>query len=112
MIRGFVKVVEKGWGREEWIENSPLYCAKLLHINRDKKCSLHYHEKKFETFHMLSGCVLLGLDGETYIFELGQIVDIRPYQEHMFMGINDCSVILEASTQHFESDSIRVEKGD
>lgn len=112
MIRGFVKVVKKGWGREEWIENSPLYCAKLLHVKYPKKCSLHFHEKKFETFHMLSGTVLLEIDNETYKFLPGDTVDIRPYQEHRFGGIDEDSMILEVSTQHFESDSVRIEKGD
>ncbi len=112
MIRPFVKVIKKGWGFEEWIENSPMYCAKWLTIGRGMRCSLHYHEKKFETFYLNDGAVDLELDGTVYRLTPGDIVDIRPYQEHKFTGVDNQNVILEISTQHFESDSIRIEKGD
>ena len=111
MIRGFIKVVKKGWGWEEWIENSPMYCAKWLIVKEGKRCSLHHHEKKFETFFLNDGVIDLEVDGEVVRLVSGDIVDIRPYQNHRFVGIGTHNVILEVSTQHFESDSIRIEKG-
>ena len=47
----------KGWGRELWIANSELYCGKILELNEDKRCSIHYHKLKDETFYILSGNV-------------------------------------------------------
>ena len=33
---------QKGWGYEQWMANSELYCGKLLVVFADKKCSIHY----------------------------------------------------------------------
>lgn len=112
MIRSFIKVVKKGWGREEWVANSPMYCAKFLHVDRNKKCSLHYHERKFETFAMVTGRVKLEVEGCEVILNTDEVIDIYPCQKHRFTGLGSVSVILEVSTQHFEFDSIRVEEGD
>ncbi len=38
--------------------------------------------------------------------------EIPPGLKHQFIGIADISEIMEFSTQHFESDSKRTEKGD
>ena len=50
---------EKGWGYELWIANNDLYCGKILHFNKGKKCSWHYHKIKQETFLILFGKVQL-----------------------------------------------------
>jgi mannose-6-phosphate isomerase-like protein (cupin superfamily) len=112
MIRSFIKVVPKGWGREEWVSNSALYCGKLLTVLPSKRCSLHYHEQKTETFHVLKGQIKMELEGEVRFMTPGMTVDIFPYQKHRFTGVEEVNVILEVSTQHFEADSIRVEVGD
>ena len=46
---------EKGWGHELWIVNNNLYCGKILHFNKGKKCSWHYHKIKQETFYVQKG---------------------------------------------------------
>ena len=46
---------EKGWGYELWIVNNNLYCGKILHFNKGKKCSWHYHKIKQETFYVQKG---------------------------------------------------------
>lgn len=106
----------KGWGSEEWLYNSDLYCAKILKIDSGKKCSIHFHEIKTETMLVVSGRVLMryGLELsrlEQAILEPGMVFHIEPGLLHQFEGL-EASVIHEFSTQHFESDSIRVVKGD
>ena len=49
----------KGWGYELWIHNDEEYCGKLLFFKEGKRCSLHYHEKKLETFYLQSGKMIL-----------------------------------------------------
>jgi len=49
----------KGWGYELWPANSPLYCMKILHVDEGKKCSIHFHRKKHETFYPVGGLVSL-----------------------------------------------------
>src|SRR5437588_8452719 len=46
--------VDKGWGYELWIVNKD-YCGKLLHFEKGKKCSWHYHQLKDEIFYLHSG---------------------------------------------------------
>ena len=50
-----IKYVEKGWGYEKWIVNSPEYCGKILFFEKGKRCSWHYHLLKDETFYLQSG---------------------------------------------------------
>jgi mannose-6-phosphate isomerase-like protein (cupin superfamily) len=106
----------KGWGYELWIHNDEKYCGKLLVLFAGKKCSLHYHKLKHETFYVQSGRVRLFLrhpDGreETHIIEKGWIQEIPVGTIHQMYAIEHAE-IFEFSTQHFDSDSHRIEKGD
>ena len=108
---------EKGWGYEIWIHNSADYCGKVLVVKAGKKCSLHHHALKKETFYVQTGRISMRTvdeDGQESIFEMvpGDVLEIAPGFKHQFEGIAEVSEIMEFSTQHFESDSIRTEKGD
>ncbi len=108
--------VPKGWGSELWIHNDELYCGKKLVLLKGKRCSLHYHNLKTETFYVQSGRVQMELkypDGteNTIILETGDSLHLPPGTIHRFTGIEDAE-IFEFSTQHFDEDSIRLEKGD
>src|SRR5580704_4729028 len=50
-----IHIEPTGWGREVWIANTPLYCGKILEIRRGKRCSLHYHTFKTESFFLRTG---------------------------------------------------------
>ncbi len=50
-----VRVVPKGWGSEVWIVNGDLYCGKILKIRKGKRCSLHFHKLKTESFYLRAG---------------------------------------------------------
>ena len=108
----------KGWGRELWIANNELYCSKILEVNKGKKCSIHYHKIKDETFCILDGVVEMriwedGYPGEqtTIIMRKDDTLHIPVGLPHQFFGIEN-SKILEVSTQHFEEDSYRYVRGD
>ncbi|MFH1316467.1 MAG: cupin domain-containing protein [Candidatus Woesearchaeota archaeon] len=108
----------KGWGEERWIANSELYCGKILVLNKGKRCSIHYHKIKDETFYILKGKVEMNLypDGypgkvESMIMKQGDTLHIPIGLIHEFFGL-EYSEILEVSTQHFEEDSHRLKKGD
>lgn len=111
-----LKFVPKGWGGEVWIHNDERYCGKKLVLNRGKRCSLHYHQLKTETFYLEKGKVKLELkypDGraETVIMEPGDAVHLPVGTVHRFTGLEDAE-IFEFSTQHFDEDTVRVEPGD
>ena len=111
-------VVEKGWGYEKWIVNTPEYCGKILHVEKGKRCSWHYHLVKEETFYVQSGRVMVFIGEDSNVEEAemltlapGESLHISPGMRHFFFGLTDVD-IFEFSTHHEESDSIRLTKGD
>jgi len=109
----------KGWGYEIWIENVPEYCGKILHLLPGKKTSMHFHAVKKETMYVLSGTLVMEMldltTGKSSIERLdeGDSLMISTFKPHRLMGgpLSGCDV-MEVSTQHFEYDSYRIEKGD
>lgn len=114
----------KGWGAETWYHNSPLYCGKVLRFDAGKRCSLHYHRLKHETFVVKSGRFIIVTakmhEGGSYIdhktFEVRQLtegdaLEVPPLLAHQMLALED-SELIEFSTQHFEDDSYRLVKGD
>jgi quercetin dioxygenase-like cupin family protein len=113
-----VKVVQKGWGYEKWICNSKDYCGKLLFFNKGKRSSFHYHKLKDETFYIQSGKVLLKHSNSDKIEEVDEIIlntgdsfHIDNRLRHQIVALEETELI-EFSTEHFDSDSHRIIKGD
>ena len=108
--------VPKGWGEELIIENNELYCGKLLIFKKGCKFSMHYHMIKDETWYVDKGTFLYRwIDTETadvieQTLKPGDIVRQLPGQPHQLEALED-GVVFEVSTQHFDSDSYRVFKG-
>lgn len=108
----------KGWGYEDWIVNKDEYCGKVLVFEQGKKCSLHYHLLKDETFYLESGEVEILLrdkfgNDHYMILQPGDVMHIPRGQMHQITGsAPGVSRLFEFSTRHFESDSYRVERGD
>jgi mannose-6-phosphate isomerase-like protein (cupin superfamily) len=119
-----VKIVPKGWGEERWLHNDELYCGKILIVNEGKRCSLHYHELKTETFFIQSGRVRMELTDlkagrqsppvilEDFTMQAGDTLLLKPGMVHRFTSLEGDAFIFEFSTQHFDEDSHRIEKGD
>ena len=113
-----MKIVSKGWGHELWIVNKKEYCGKLLYFRDGKRCSFHYHKIKDETFYLQSGRILLRYsnDHENYvekfkILEPGDSFYVPPELIHSMEALEP-SELFEFSTEHFDSDSYRIYKGD
>ena len=113
-----MKHVEKGWGWERWIVNNEEYCGKLLYFKQGKRCSWHYHVLKDEVFYLQSGLMLVRYSdsddlekAEELILEPGQNFHVYRGLRHRMIALQD-SELFEFSTQHFDSDSHRILKGD
>jgi mannose-6-phosphate isomerase-like protein (cupin superfamily) len=113
-----VAVVPKGWGREVWIANGDLYCGKILEIRKGKKCSLHFHKLKTETFYLRAGRLKVrvkeSVDSEVieeFELEAGQCMDVPIGLVHQMEALEDAE-LFEFSTQHFDTDSHRLVRGD
>ena len=102
-----IKEVKKIWGKEIWMANTDLYCGKKLILNKGKRCSLHYHKNKDETFYIDKGKVLMQINGQEKIMRQGESVRIKSGEKHRFSGLEN-SVIIETSTHHEDSDSYRI----
>lgn len=109
--------VPKGWGHELVIVNNEKYCGKVLVFKRGFKFSMHYHIIKQETWYVSEGMFIFNWidteNGETHTMELIQddVVTIPIGMPHQLHALTD-GAIFEISTQHFDSDSYRVYKGD
>ena len=113
-----IKFVPKGWGFEKWIVNNEEYCGKLLYFVRGKCCSWHYHVLKDEVFYIQSGRVLVKFSEDDDINSASEVVlgpgenfHVRRGLRHRVIALEDTE-LFEFSTQHFDSDSYRIEKGD
>lgn len=124
----YLNKVDKLWGRERWLINNELYCAKYLDLTSGGMSSLHYHKVKDECFYIEEGacCVVvyssvenepLDRSSETiHYMRGGDSVRIRPWTPHRFfcypkdanMGLG-CK-ILEVSTTHDDNDVVRLEE--
>ena len=113
-----IKIVPKGWGYEKWICNTEEYCGKLLHIIKGKQCSCHFHKLKDETFYLQEGKLLVKYSdtddrekAKELIMERGDKFHVYRGLRHQMFALED-SDLFEFSTQHFDSDSNRIIKGD
>ena len=113
-----VNFVPKGWGFEKWIANSSDYCGKLLYFVKGKRCSWHYHKIKDEVFYIQSGRLLVKY-GDTDDILAAKEIELGPGERfhitrelrHQMIALEDTEMF-EFSTEHFDSDSYRVIKGD
>ena len=114
-----MKHVPKGWGWERWIVNNEEYCGKLLYFVKGKRCSWHYHKLKDEVFYVQSGKILVKFSDYTDNPDLADEIVLGPGDNfhvyrglrHQMLAIEDTE-LFEFSTQHFDSDSYRIQKGD
>jgi quercetin dioxygenase-like cupin family protein len=117
-MTSLIKFVPKGWGFEKWIVNNDEYCGKLLYFVKGKKCSWHYHVLKDETFYIQSGKILLKYSDDDIIDNAKELVLEKGDKFHVYRGLRhqmyalEDTELYEFSTQHFDSDSHRVQKGD
>ena len=114
-----IKFVPKGWGCEKWIVNNEEYCGKLLYFVKGRRCSWHYHKLKDEVFYVQSGKMLVKYSDYTDKLDLADEIILGPGDNfHVYRGLRHQMIALEDtelfefSTQHFDSDSYRLQKGD
>jgi len=118
MTSSEIKFVPKGWGFEKWIVNCEEYCGKLLYFVKGKKCSWHYHKLKDETFYIQSGKIRLRYSDDDEIAHAIEVILCPGDKFHIYRGLRHQMEALtdvelfEFSTQHFDEDSIRIERGD
>lgn len=130
------KFIQKLWGHEQIIVNKK-YCGKILTVlPNGNACSIHYHKKKHETFHILEGDLFLQLFGwiapkmnkmwgalggslidsegnrwvhtATRVLLKGQTLILPAMVAHRFWTVNQSAVFAEFSTHDDPDDSYRI----
>jgi oxalate decarboxylase/phosphoglucose isomerase-like protein (cupin superfamily) len=109
------KHVEKVWGSELWIINTPLYCNKMLIVKKGHHTSMHFHQEKHETMFCAEGSFRIDfIDGNgdlvSRVLNQADSIVIPPTLAHSIHGLGEFNVLFETSTQHFDHDSVRVGK--
>ena len=113
-----MKFVPKGWGFEKWIVNNEEYCGKLLYFVKGKKCSWHFHKLKDEVFYVQSGKMLVKYSDSDDLESAKEMILSKGDNFHVYRGLRhqmfalEDTELFEFSTQHFDEDSYRIEKGD
>ena len=109
--------VPEGWGWERWIVNCEEYCGKLLFFEEGKRCSWHYHKIKDEVFYLQSGKMIVKYSEEDDVEQAEELILNAGDNFHVYRGLRhqmialEDSELFEFSTQHFDSDSYRIIKG-
>lgn len=110
------EVVEKEWGTEEIIYNES-HCVKIMKLKPGQQVSLHWHQRKDETFILISGQLeILTVDkaGHTTITRLTDALDSftlysnTPHTFYCPEGQEIETVFIEASTMDQPDDSFRI----
>jgi mannose-6-phosphate isomerase-like protein (cupin superfamily) len=102
--------VEKSWGFEEIIHNGD-YCCKKLVYTRPISSSLHYHEKKHETFVVSEGEFVLEMGEEILTpraLRAGDYVVLKPGTKHRLTCMTQRGTVIEASTHDDPEDCVRL----
>jgi len=112
-----MRIVEKGWGREEiWAETLD-YCGKNLVFETGKRFSMHFHREKDETWFVQSGRFrLIWIDTEsarkhTRRLCPGDTWRNPPLMPHQLICL-EAGTIVEVSTYDDPNDNYRIERGD
>ena len=113
-----MRIVEKGWGREEIWADEPGYCGKnMVFTQAGYYGSMHFHREKDETWLVQTGeFLLIWIDttnaGMNEVRLLpGDTWRNAPLVPHQLFCIHPGTVV-EVSTHDDPSDSYRVQPGD
>lgn len=107
-----MKIVNKPWGKEIWIELNDRYCYKRIYIKAGFKTSFQYHKRKMETNYIIAGKAEVWLDNdkgelEKRIMGTDESFTVTPLKKHRVIAITDI-ILQEVSTPEVD-DVIRIE---
>jgi mannose-6-phosphate isomerase len=107
-----MKVVEKPWGKEQWLSLDERFCCKIITVFKGCGTSLQYHNNKSETTYISSGRALFSFKNEKGELEKKEVgpgfyVYLKPGDIHRFEALEEV-VLFEASTPEVH-DVVRLE---
>src|SRR5690242_7319219 len=103
-----INIVHKLWGTEYWEVNTDLYCMKILVVAPGRRCSLHRHLIKDETFLCRVEEVIVEMVdsvsqiGEMRILRRGESIHIPPLTWHRFSNVRSVPAMIEEISTHHD----------
>ena len=106
------RVLDRDWGQEIFIAETPQYLGKILKMRAGTRGGLQQHTEKVETFHLVSGDAVVRYNDKAgelraVVMRPGESYHIPAGADHQVIAVSDC-VFFEASTPHYD-DRIRRE---
>ncbi len=86
------------------------YAKKMLVMLPNQKHPLHFHKRKEESFHVISGSLISNLNGKKKTLNPGQILHIGKNSWHEFKAGNEGCIFDEISTTSYTDDSFYKDK--
>lgn len=109
-----IERIEKSWGYELILHNGD-YCCKKLVYTKHIASSMHYHEKKHETFVVGAGSFMIetadtqkGRTTRSRLYVPGDFMILPPGATHRVRCI-ELGFLIEASTHDDPLDCVRLE---
>ncbi|MCP4481663.1 MAG: cupin domain-containing protein [bacterium] len=100
--------IKKPWGSELWFVHNENYLGKLIKVQKGKKLSKQYHNKKEETFFAIKGKFILEVNNKEILMEPYRAYTIKPKDIHRVYAKFENVEIIEVSTPQAD-DIVRVE---
>ena len=97
---------DKPWGYEKLLSLNKKWMEKGLYIMAGYQTSFHYHKRRDETLHVISGAGRIEFEGKKREFKKGATISITPGTSHTIIATEN-TLIHEVSTPHPE-DVVRV----
>ena len=104
-----MKKVQKPWGWYEIIEKKPTYWIKKIFVKKGETLSLQSHNKRSETWIVLTGTIKAQKGKKIYTLKEGKNITIEKREKHRIHGVTDSHVLEIALGQPREHDIIRYE---
>lgn len=96
-----MKVVDKPWGREDWLVVGDRIAMKRLVVFAGKRFSLQYHEQKEEAWLFVRGSALITIGETKQVSKAGDVIHLRPRTIHRVEAIDETEFI-EVSTPELD----------
>lgn len=97
------------WGGFEQFATNERCTVKLLHIKKGKRLSYQYHGLRSEFWHVVSGKVLVTLNGRKSLLEKGDEFLVPAKAKHRISGITGAVVLEITRGKFYEGDIVRLQ---
>ncbi len=104
--REYENRTNKPWGYEKLLSLDERRMGKELYLMAGHQTSFHYHKRRDETLHVVSGAGHVEFEGERLGYRKGSVIPIKPGTPHTIVATEN-TLIREVSTPH-PGDVIRI----